>query len=255
MNPGAGLWLRALDREVEQQFSVVLGVSTAEPIWSPDAGRIVFRSGSDILEKRADGSGVVQPLVEGSQARTPTDWSRDGQYVVFTSQDAKTLLDVWFLPLNSSGRKPVPFLQSAANEHWARLSPDGRWIAYASDGSGRDEVYVRPFPSGDGQWQISSAGGTEPRWRGDGKELFFIAADGSMMTATVGSETTGTTLVLLPGASQPLFDTHSRPINTFTWRYDVTPDGKRFLLALPLDAPAGPPPLNVVVNWDAELKK
>jgi eukaryotic-like serine/threonine-protein kinase len=252
---GSGLWLRALDREVEQQFTAVSDVPTAEAIWSPDAGRIVFRSGSDLLQKRADGSGVVQPLAEGSQFSTPTDWSRDGQYLVFTHQDAKTLLDVWFLPLNSSERKPVPFLQSAANEHWARLSPDGRWMAYVSDGAGRDEVYVRPFPSGDGQWQISSAGGTEPRWRRDGKELFFIAADGSMMAAAVASETTGTRLVFLPGASQPLFDTHSQPINTLAWRYDVTPDGKRFLLALPVGASAGPPPLNVVVNWDAALTK
>ena len=137
----------------------------------------------------------------------------------------------------------------------ARLSPDSRWIAYASDESGRDEVYVRPFPSGDGQWQISSAGGTEPRWRSDGKELFFIAADGSMRAAAVASETTGTRPVFLPGASHALFDTHSRPINPLAWRYDVTPDGKRFLLALPVDASAGPPPLNVVVNWVAELKK
>jgi hypothetical protein len=121
--------------------------------------------------------------------------------------------------------------------------------------SGRDEVYVRPFPSGDGRWQISSGGGTEPRWRGDGKELFFIAADGSMVAVAVTSETTGTRLVLRPGASQRLFDTHSRPISTVAWRYDVTPDGKRFLLASPVDASAGPPPLNVVVNWDAELKK
>jgi Tol biopolymer transport system component len=254
LSPGASLWLRALDREVGQQFTAVSGVPTEEPIWSPDAGRIVFRSGSEMVEKPADGSGMAQPLVQGG-FNEPTDWSRDGQYILFASQHAKTRLDVWFLPLNSSGRKPVPFLQSSANEHWARLSPDGRWIAYASDESGRDEVYVRPFPAGDGQWQISSAGGTEPRWRRDGKELFFIAADGNMMAATVGSETTGTRLVFLPGASRPLFDTHSQPISSLAWRYDLTPDGKRFLLALPVGASAGPPPLNVVVNWDAELKK
>ena len=106
---GAGLWLRALDREVEQQFTAVSGVLAEEPIWSSDAGRIVCRSGSELLEKRADRSGMAQPLVEGGSS-WPTDWSRDGQYVVFIRQDAKTLLDVWFLPVDSPGAKPVPFL-------------------------------------------------------------------------------------------------------------------------------------------------
>jgi Tol biopolymer transport system component len=248
---GPDLWLRALDRDVEQRFTADSRV--LEPTWSPRGDRIAFGSGSDLLEKRADGSGMAQVLVEGGTAKSPTDWSRDGRYLVFTDQGAKTSMDVWFLARDSPGQKPVPFLQSASNEHYARLSPDSRWMAYASDESGRDEVYVRSFPSGDGQWQISSGGGTEPRWRGDGKELFFIAADGNMMAAPVSSDSTGAKPMFQPATSQRLFDAYARPPNGYIWTYDVTSDGTRFLLASPVDASA--PPLNVKVNWAATLKE
>ncbi|MGE3472155.1 MAG: TolB family protein [Vicinamibacterales bacterium] len=194
-------------------------------------------------------------LVKDGTSKTTSDWSRDGRYLVFLAQTRTTLLDVWVLPRAASGQEPFPFLQSPANEHHARLSPDGRWIAYASDESGRDEVYVRPFPSGDGRWQMSSDGGTEPRWRGDGEELFFMAADRKMMAASVSSDTTGPTPVFRPGAVTPPFDTQTRLLNLFLWTYDVTADGTRFLLAAPVGASTAAPALNVVMNCEAALRK
>jgi serine/threonine protein kinase/Tol biopolymer transport system component len=248
-----GLWLRALDRGVEQRFTT--DAPGLDPIWSPRGDQIAFQSRGDLFEKSTDGSGTAQVLVKDGTSKTASDWSRDGRYLVFLWQSPATLIDVWVLPRESSGQKPFPFLQSPANEHHARLSPDGRWIAYASDESGRDEVYVRPFPSGDGRWQMSSDGGTEPRWRGDGKELFFIAADRKMMAAAVSADTTGPSPVFRPGAATPLFDTQTRPVNLFSWAYDVSSDGARFLLAAPVGASAAAPALNVVVNWEAELKR
>jgi len=255
-NEGLSLWVRALDRDVEQQFMSSPSERAMEPVWSPGGDRIVFDFENRVAEKRADGSGMARVLAgNGNGGDSPTDWSRDGRYVVFTRQLEKTGLDVWLLPRDSSEQMPMPFVQSTANEHYGRLSPDGRWLAYASDESGRDEVYVRPFPSGDGRWQISSGGGREPRWRGDARELFFIAADRSMMAAPVSSNATGPTPALQPGTAQRLFDTRLPALSTFAWMYDVAADGKRFLLASPVDASTATPTLNVVVNWDATLKQ
>jgi hypothetical protein len=172
---------------------------------------------------------------------------------VFSGVGPETKADIWRMAIGSPGEQPQPFLQSAFNEHHARLSPDVRWVAYASDESGRDEVYVRPFPSGDGQWQISSAGGTDPRWRGDGKELFFIEADGNMMAASVSADTDGARLEFRPASPRQLFDTRVRALSPTVpfWSYDVTPDGTRFLVASPVDSS---PTLNVVVNWTTALK-
>jgi hypothetical protein len=136
-----------------------------------------------------------------------------------------------------------------------QLSPDSHWMAYMSDESGQREVYVRPFPAGGRQWKISIAGGEQPRWRGDGQELFFLGADGKMMAVAVNAMA-GAKRSFEPGVPQPLFEAHlaQSPSNTL-FQYDVTSDGKRFLLDTRAASPESTPLLNVVLNWDAGLKK
>ncbi|HEV2201501.1 MAG TPA: hypothetical protein VGR73_16905 [Bryobacteraceae bacterium] len=138
---------------------------------------------------------------------------------------------------------------------FGQLSPDSRWMAFTSDRSGRREVYVRPFPPGDGEWTISIAGGEQPRWRGDGKELFFVAADGKMMAVPVKA-VAGTKPSFEAGTPVALFDAHmaQASINNLI-EYDVTADGKRFLITTASGAGAASPPLTVVTNWNAEVKK
>ena len=118
---------------------------------------------------------------------SPTQWSRDGRFIVYFEHDPKNKCDLWVLPAEGAAadRKPIPFLRTEFNELFGQLSPDSHWMAFTSDRSGRREVYVRPFPPGEGEWTISIAGGEQPRWSGDGKELFFEAADGKMMAVPV----------------------------------------------------------------------
>ena len=152
-------------------------------------------------------------------------------------------------------RKPIPFLQSEFDEFLGQLSPDSHWMAFTSDRSGRREVYVRPFPPGQGEYTISIAGGGMPRWRGDGKELFFVGADGKMMAVSVKSAV-GAQPPFEAGAPTALFE--ARMVNagtTFQFEYDVTADGKRFLINTTGADTASAQPLTVVTNWQAGVKK
>ncbi len=148
------------------------------PIWSPDAANIVFvsdRSGlGNLYEKPTSGAANEEEILKTDERKWPSDWSRDGQYIAFISASPTTKLDLWVLPMLGD-RKPIPFLQTSFNEDGPKFSPDGHFIAYISDDSGPYEVYVQPFPATGAKWQISSGGGIQPRWRGDGKELFFMA--------------------------------------------------------------------------------
>jgi hypothetical protein len=174
---------------------------------------------------------------------------------VYGENDPKTKRDIWVLPLQGGTvRKPIRFLHSEYNEIFGQLSPDSHWMSYTADNSGRRQVYVRDFPAGDDETAISIAGGEQPRWRGDGKELFFVGADGKMMSVGV-SAITGPKLSFRAEAPEPLFDAHMLPTTTPQFEYDVSPDGKRFLINSISGSSASAPYLNVVVNWDADLKK
>jgi eukaryotic-like serine/threonine-protein kinase len=179
---------------------------------------------------------------------------------VLTRIDPKTRLDIWVLPMmeNAAGeRKAVPFLQTEFNESQGQLSPDSRWMAYTSDESGQREVYVRPFPSGEGKWKISTAGGEQARWRGDGKELFYVVPDGKMNAVALRAAP-GSKPALDPGVPAPQFDPHiygSAAGNQDVFQYDVTADGKRFLVITPGGGSGSSPPLTVVLNWQAGLRK
>ena len=177
------------------------------------------------------------------------DYSRDERFIIYTVSDGGHS-DIWLLRLDGD-RRPAPFLQSPFNKTQAQVSPDGRWIAYTANESGDDQVYVERFPAGGGKRQVSAAGGVQPRWRADGGELFYLAADQQMMVARVrGGATTEF------GAGTALFRTKLVPQGSqsigMATRYDVTGNGQRFLLSAPPDDPG--PPITVVVNWRAALR-
>ncbi len=220
------------------------------PVWSPDGSRIIWRSSREgsnrLYRKAASGDGQEEPLFNVNGY--PTDWSRDGHFIIYDQTDPKTKQDVWVLPLGGD-QKPFPFLRTEANEGGAQLSPDGRWLAYASDESGKFEVYVQRFPAGGGKRQISAGGGIGPHWRRDGKELYYYTNDGKLMALLVRS---GESFEM--GAAVALFEFRSGSISPAVAPYTVTGDGQRFLVNAIVDAEPRAP-LTVVVNWAAGAKK
>jgi Tol biopolymer transport system component len=219
------------------------------PVWSPDGGRIVFasdRSGaSNLYQKSSSGAGSEELLLGSDTSKYVTDWSPDGRFIAYEKQDPRTGLDLWLLPLFGD-RKPIPFLQTEFNEGQGQFSPDGRWMAYVSDESGRREVYVQTFPASGGKWQISDSGGTYPRWRRDGKELFYIASDLKLMAVAVQTDST-----LLAGRPQALFE--PRFFQAMI-PYTVSADSQRFLVNTPIEEDNSSS-MTVVLNWMAALKK
>jgi Tol biopolymer transport system component len=253
------LWLWDLSRRTEQRLTTDAPINTA-PFWSPKGDRMVFasaRSGTiDLYQKPTSGTGKDELLVTSDNLKQPTQWTRDGRFIVYSENDPKTKRDIWVLPMDGATKgKPVPFLRSDFNEYQGQLSPDSHWMAYTSEATGQPEVYVRPFPEGEGQTKISIAGGEQPRWRGDGKELFFLGADGKMMAVSVKA-TAGPRPSFEAGVPEVLFEVRlvRAPRNPL-FEYDVTADGKRFLLDTVASGLMSAPPLTVEVNWDAGLKK
>jgi serine/threonine protein kinase/Tol biopolymer transport system component len=225
------------------------------PIWAPDGSRIVWASTRDgvanLYQKGANGAGEDTLLLKSEYPNQPTDWSRDGRFIIYRQIDPKTKSDVWGLPTPGSGEAKPPFalVRTEANEFGGTLSPDGRWLAYVSDVSGRDEVYAQNFPGGGGKRQVSNGGGNVPRWRRDGRELFYYAGDGKLMAAPTPR---GESLDL--GAPVPLFEFRAGTINAFFAPYAVTADGQRFLINAVVEMEPNAP-LTVVVNWAAEVKR
>ena len=229
---GADIWVHDLNRGTETRFTRDLSSNVA-PFWSPKGDRIVFSSNRtgvyNLYQKATSGSGLDELLLPNSVTDMPSQWSRDGRFIVYFELDPKTKRDIWVLPAEGgTDRKPITFLRSELDEFFGQLSPDSHWMAFTSDRSGRREVYVRPFPQGEGEWTISIAGGQAPRWNGDGKELFFEAAGGKMMAVPVKASA-GTKPSFDPGAPVALFDAHMVHEGTdVQFEYDVTADGKRF---------------------------
>jgi Tol biopolymer transport system component len=262
---GADIWTWEMARSNETRVTTAGGRNIAAT-WSPAADRIAFtqvrvvESQTSLRARAASGAGQDEVLLTVAGVGTALEqWSRDGKFLVYHTTDSTTKQDLWVLPLSepASERKPVPFLRSDFNQLHGQLSPDSRWMAYTSDESGQREVYVRPFPAGDQQWKISTGGGEQPRWRGDGKEMFYVALDGKMMTVPIRAAS-APTFSFEPAIPVPLFQSHiAAPdgvLNTF--QYDVTADGKRFLIVTTGPASGGPsPPLVTVVNWNAGLGK
>jgi eukaryotic-like serine/threonine-protein kinase len=221
----------------------------AIPIWSPDGARIVFASMRphvwDLYQKSTRVAAPEELLVSSNDSKYPMDWSRDGRFILYSVDSLRNGTDLWVLPLTGD-RRPFPVVHSPFDENYGTFAPDGRWIAYSSNESGQEEVYVEPFPATGGKVQISNGGGTQTMWRGDGRELFFVAPDGSLMAAPIK-----TTNGFESGAPQRLFAT-GLPMTPSRRQYAVTGDGTRFLINV-LRSPASP--LTVVVNWPAALRK
>ena len=196
---------------------------------------------SGIYQKLANGAGQEELLLNGPDVY-PTDRSRDGKDLLYFRTDPRTKGDLWVLPL-SGDRQPKPYLQSEFSEGNGQFSPDGRWVAYISDESGRLEVYVQPFPGPGAKWQISTDGGILPKWRADGKELFYFN-QGKMIAVDVNA---GAQFVA--GVPRVLFEVAANFQGIHNGdHYAVSADGRRFLFALPREE-AGPAYITVVQNW------
>ena len=227
------------------------------PIWSPDGSRIVFsteRNGSyDLFQKLSTGAGPESALLESPLAKAPSDWSRDGRFLLYWQDHPKTQNDLWVLPMVGD-RKPFPFADTESVESRGRFSPDGKWVAYQSDESGRFEIYVEAFLGPGGKWPVSTSGGHSPRWARNGSELYFIAADGTLMTAPIRA----TADIFAAGTPTALFQPRLElrrgggACTICTANYDVAADG-RFLMTVVTEEPSVP--ISLILNSPTLLKK
>lgn len=258
------IWLLDFTRGVRTRLTFRQSLGSY-PVWSPDGSRIFFAAGNaldTIYEKAASGAGEEKELwKKPGEIKRPTSVSRDGRFLLyFTANVPKTGSDVWVLPLDGregAAGKSALLLGTDFNEAYASFSPDGRWMAYVSNESGRGEVYVRPFVSsgssgptlGEGKWQVSKDGAAAalPKWRADGKEIVFMGSNNAMMAVDVNGS--GTAFQM--GSPQQLFTARTN----LGW--DVTADGKRFLMTVPpaQGAEGAQTPITVVLNWQADLKR
>ncbi len=200
----------------------------------------------DLYERPSTG-GESKPLLKLARRKIPTDWSPDGRFLLYYEVNPERNRDVWALP-TAIASKPMPLLQSPANEAYAVFSPDGKWFAYSSDESGKQEIYVQGFPPSPGRkWVVSNGGGSHPRWPGAGKTLFYLAPDGRVVSVDVSVDGAFTT-----GIPQPLFQ--AGMVQDFRSGFGVTADGQRFLIPTALSQTSSRF-ATVVVNWANEIRR
>ena len=242
------VWIHEIARNVPTRFTFD-DASSWLPAWSPDSSEIVFTSRRNgqygLYRKSLGGTGEEKLLIESEASKFPESWSPDGRFLAF-DQLVQGAYDIWILPLDGE-REPYPFVQTGVNDAGGEFSPDGRWLAYQSTESGRWEVYVTPFPGPGRKWQISTAGGAWPRWRGDGQEIYYHGVNGRLMAVELDVRD-GTFIV---GEAKALFEMSE--LGHFSI-YDATRDGQQFLVVTSEEAQDSPP-LTLVINWTVELSQ
>jgi eukaryotic-like serine/threonine-protein kinase len=243
VNNNADLWIIDLARGVPRRFTSDASSETY-PVWSPDSSRLAFGSarlhGSvvhDVFVKSVGGAGDEMPVLQSGENKTPWDWSRDGRFILFTTLSAKTGPDLWIFPTEGT-QKPFAFVQTPGNETGGAFSPDGKWIAYFSNETGRNEIYVQPFPGPARSTLVSAGGGVAPLWSEDGREIFYRAQDGRVMTIPLSFTRDAVT----PGTPEALFTLP--PGATFK----VDRRTQRFLVNTSVGGESIPP-ITVVLNW------
>jgi eukaryotic-like serine/threonine-protein kinase len=246
------IWTYDVARGISTRLTFTQAVN-ALPVWSPDGSKIAFasdRSGMpQIYEKAANGAGAATLLLKDNFIDIPSSWSLDGRYLAYDRRDPqrKSRSDIWILPLFGE-KKPFPFLVSPFDKLDPTFSPDGRWLAYTSEESGRDEIYIAPFPAGNGKWEVSTNGGGQPRWGRDGKELFYLAADLKIMAVDILEK--GDSIVI--GSPKVLFQTNPPPLSFRP--FDVAADGRKFVVTTET-IQASTVPITLVSNWLALLNR
>jgi Tol biopolymer transport system component len=226
--------------------------NNALPIWTPDGKRVAYRStksGSwNAFWKTPDGSGAAEQLTNAQYLTEPSSFSPDGKLLLFSEQHPVSRRDIWVLEMTGQ-RKRTPLIQTPADESAPRFSPDGRWIAYASDASGRSEIYVQPYPVSGEKWQISTGGGREATWSPNGAELFYRDRD-KLMVSDIKSQPTFS-------ASKPrlLFEGPYEGALSSRANFDITSDGRRFLMLQAAGQQGSSSEIKVVPNWFEEVKR
>jgi len=245
--PNSDIWIYDIGRGTRMRLTVE--GNNQSPVWMPDGTRVTFRSvrdgPQDLYWKPADGSGQAELLLNlnSQNSLVPSSWSPDGESLAF--YEAITgANNIWALLREGEA---LPIVATAFNERSPMFSPDGRWLAYVSNESGRDEVYVQPYPGPGGKWPISTEGGTELRWSADGRELFYRLGD-KMMVVEVQSEP-----AFSSGRPQLVFEGPYLTDNFATPNYDISLDGQRFLMIKKEEGSTAQ--INVVLNWFEELKR
>jgi Tol biopolymer transport system component len=248
-----GIWLYETESGIETRLTFEGTGFPGGGVWSHDDSRVVFRARNSLRGIEAGGTGRETQFLTTENFAVPSDWSRDGRYLVYTASDAKSNADIWYLnePLKGNG-KPVVYLQTPFTESQGQLSPDGKWIAYVSDETGQFEVYVRSFPDGRDKRKISAAGGREPRWRADGRELFFARGG---IRRTLFAAPARLTPSPAFGAPTALFEydltaSFLPAINAFS--YSPAADGRTFLVNARGETEERHG-LEVLVNWQRLL--